>query len=168
MGDDDQNHAVKLKNDISELNDNLKKYITSLKQNIVVNIDKVKKLLLHYQCPTEIKDQIKQRLLIQAVLQRHVIELIFSYTTHYFQNIGENYYHLESHIILIEQHLSVLLNNASTYRTGSDEITRIAPTKLRQKVYSILSNHGFADVCGEGILKSIHSLLITRNNCITL
>ncbi|CAB4375402.1 unnamed protein product [Rhizophagus irregularis] len=142
LSDDDQNHGVKLNNTISELNDNIKKYITNLKQDIVVNIEEVKKLLLLYKCSTKITSQKKDRLIIQAVLHRHVIETIFSYALHYF---GQTEKH-EADIVRNETLLSELLAHTSKCRTGDDEITRVGPTKLRQQIYSILSNRGFANV----------------------
>ncbi|RIA82060.1 hypothetical protein C1645_744060 [Glomus cerebriforme] len=142
LSDDDQNHGVKLTNDISELHDNIKKYITNLKQDVVVNMDEVKKLLLHYKCPTKIKSQKKDRLLIQAVLHRHVIETIFEYASQYFEEPGKH----EADIVRNESLLSELLAHTSKCRAGNDEITRVGPTKLRQQIYSILSNRGFANV----------------------
>ncbi|CAG8626849.1 14240_t:CDS:2 [Rhizophagus irregularis] len=44
LSDDDQNYGVKLNNTISELNDNIKKYIINLKQDTVVNMEEVKTL----------------------------------------------------------------------------------------------------------------------------
>ncbi|PKY61335.1 hypothetical protein RhiirA4_486161, partial [Rhizophagus irregularis] len=66
-GDNDQNNTVNLNGDILELNDNIKKYITNLKQDIAVNMEEIKKLLLLYSnCPTRIQSQKEDRLLIQA------------------------------------------------------------------------------------------------------
>ncbi|CAG8499593.1 6212_t:CDS:2 [Funneliformis caledonium] len=96
-----------LNNDIADLSDNLKNYVTNLKQNIVVNMKEVRKLLLHYKCPTEIKDQKSSRLLIQAVLQRHVIEIIFANATQYFHVSGrQQLEHLESQIVNKESELN--------------------------------------------------------------
>ncbi|RIA82061.1 hypothetical protein C1645_789122 [Glomus cerebriforme] len=147
LGDDDQNHAVKLNTDILELIDDIKKYVTNLKTDVTVNMDKVKKLLQNYKCSTKITNQKDDRLLIQAILQRHVIEKIFEYATQYFQSTGQHYY-LESDIIKNESLLSLLLSHTSKCRTGNDEITRVGPTKLRQQIYSILSNRGFSDILG--------------------
>ncbi|CAB5380716.1 unnamed protein product [Rhizophagus irregularis] len=103
LGDNDQNNAVNLNEDLLELNDNIKKYVTNLKQDIVVNTEEVKKLLLHYNCPTRIQSQKEDRLLIQAVLHRHVIEKIFEYASQYFQSTGKHY-HLESDITKMNPH----------------------------------------------------------------
>ncbi|PKY48689.1 hypothetical protein RhiirA4_445481 [Rhizophagus irregularis] len=149
LSDDDQNHGVKLNDTIAELNDNIKKYITTLKQDIVVNMEEVKKLLLLYNCPTRIQSQKEDRLLIQAVLYRHVMEKIFEYASQYFQSTGKHY-HLESDIAKNESTLSLLLIHASKCRSGNDEVTRVGPSKLRQQIYSVLSNRGFADIIGVG------------------
>ncbi|CAG8625430.1 uncharacterized protein OCT59_009893 [Rhizophagus irregularis] len=153
LGDDDQNNAVNLNGDILELNDNIKKYITNLKQDIIVNMEEVKKLLLLYNCPTRIQNQKEDRLLIQAVLHRHVMEKIFEYASQYFQSTGKHY-HLESDIAKNESTLSLLLIHASKCRSGNDEVTRVGPSKLRQQIYSVLSNRGFADIIGVG--KTLH------------
>ncbi|CAB5127862.1 hypothetical protein RhiirA5_497104 [Rhizophagus irregularis] len=153
LGDNDQNNAVNLNEDLLELNDNIKKYVTNLKQDIVVNTEEVKKLLLHYNCPTRIQSQKEDRLLIQAVLHRHVIEKIFEYASQYFQSTGKHY-HLESDITKNESTLSLLLIHASKCRSGNDEVTRVGPSKLRQQIYSVLSNRGFADIIGVG--KTLH------------
>ncbi|GBC02377.1 hypothetical protein RclHR1_00460015 [Rhizophagus clarus] len=108
-----QNSVISLNNDISDLNDNLKNYIADLNQDVIVNMEEIKKLLLLYKCPIKISNQKDDQLLIQAVLQRHIIETILSYATKYF---GQSY-HLESDI-----------------------------KKLRYHIYTILNNHGFADI----------------------
>ncbi|GBB98366.1 hypothetical protein RclHR1_03200016 [Rhizophagus clarus] len=149
-GDDEQNYIVNLNNDIMELNDNIRKYITNLKQDVTVNMGEVNKLLSLYKCSTRNLDQKDDRLLIQAVLQRHIIENIFDYASKYFQNTGKHY-HLESEIIKNESSLSSLLTRASKCRTGNDDMTRVASTKLRQQIYSILNNRGFADTIGETV-----------------
>ncbi|GBB94903.1 hypothetical protein RclHR1_24380001 [Rhizophagus clarus] len=68
-----------------------------LNQDVIVNIEEIKKLLLLYKCPAKILSQRDDQLLIQAVLQRHIIETIISHATKYFQSTGQHY-HLESDI----------------------------------------------------------------------
>ncbi|GES91077.1 kinase-like domain-containing protein [Rhizophagus clarus] len=92
-----QNYGMNLNNDISSLNNNLKNYVTDLNQDVIVNIEEIKKLLLLYKCPAKILSQRDDQLLIQAVLQRHIIETIISHATKYFQSTGQHY-HLESDI----------------------------------------------------------------------
>ncbi|CAG8626877.1 uncharacterized protein OCT59_009909 [Rhizophagus irregularis] len=149
-GDDDQNYIVNLNNNISELNDKIRKYITNLKQDIVINMKQVKNLLSLYKCPIKTLNQKDDRLLIQAVLQRHIIEKIFDYAKQYFQSTGKHY-HLEADIIKSESSLSLLLTHASKCRVGNDEVTLTASTKLRQQIYSILNNRGFSDIVGDAI-----------------
>ncbi|PKY61333.1 hypothetical protein RhiirA4_486159 [Rhizophagus irregularis] len=153
LGDVDQNNAVNLNEDLLELNDNIKKYVTNLKQDIAVNIEEVKKLLLLYKCSTKVTSQKEDRLLIQAVLHRHVMEKVFEYASQYFRSTGKHY-HLESDITKNESTLSLLLIHASKFRSGNDEVTRVGPSKLRQQIYSVLSNRGFADIIGVG--KTLH------------
>ncbi|CAG8719498.1 hypothetical protein GLOIN_2v1732705 [Rhizophagus irregularis DAOM 181602=DAOM 197198] len=114
-------------------------------------MEQVKKLLLLYKCPTKITNQKDDRLLIQAVLQRHIIETIFSYATKYFQPTTGKYHHLESDIINKTSALYISLTNISKQRTGNKEVTLLASTKLRQQIYSILNNHAFSDIIGDTI-----------------
>ncbi|GET02603.1 hypothetical protein GLOIN_2v1883388 [Rhizophagus clarus] len=147
QSDDADQNQKNLNNDISELNKNLKKYITDLDRDVIVNMEGVRKLLLLYKCQTRITSQKDDLLLIQAVLQRHVIETIFSDATKYFQNTGQSGQdYLESDIINKASLLSTSLANASKYRTGNDEITRVASTKFRKQICLILDNCGFTDV----------------------
>jgi hypothetical protein len=148
LGDIGQNYIMDLNDDISKLNNNLKKYITDLKQDVIVNIKEIRQLLLLYKCPIEITNQKDDLLIIQAVLQRHIIETIFSYATKYFQSTGQHY-HLESDIINKASLLTTLLADASKYRTGNDEITRVTSTKLRKQIYLILNDCGFSDIYGK-------------------
>ncbi|CAB4489839.1 unnamed protein product [Rhizophagus irregularis] len=154
----DQNYIISLNNDISELNDNLKKYVTDLNQDVIVNMEEIKKLLLLYKCPIKITNQKDDQLLIQAVLQRHIIETILSYATKYFQSTGQHY-HLEANIVNKASLLSILLTNISKYRTGNDEIAHVATTKLRQHIYSILNNRGFANIYGEDHITYEHPFI---------
>ncbi|PKY55495.1 hypothetical protein RhiirA4_548762 [Rhizophagus irregularis] len=158
LDDVGQNYIINLNNDISKLNNNLKKYITDLDQDVIVNIEEIKKLLLLYKCPVKITNQKDNLLLIQAVLQRHIIETIFSYATKYFQSTGQHY-HLESNIINQASSLSTLLTDASKYRTGNNEIMRIASTKLRKQIYLILNNCGFSDMYGKNNAKYEHPFI---------
>ncbi|CAB4480581.1 unnamed protein product [Rhizophagus irregularis] len=158
LDDVGQNYIINLNNDISKLNNNLKKYITDLDQDVIVNIEEIKKLLLLYKCPVKITNQKDNLLLIQAVLQRHIIETIFSYATKYFQSTGQHY-HLESNIISQASSLSTLLTDASKYRTGNNEIMRIASTKLRKQIYLILNNCGFSDMYGKNNAKYEHPFI---------
>ncbi|CAB4382159.1 unnamed protein product [Rhizophagus irregularis] len=156
--DTNQNHISSLNNDISQLSDNLKKYITDLNQDVIVNMEEIKKLLLLYKCSIKITNQKDDQLLIQAVLQRHIIETILSYATKYFQSTGQHY-HLEANIVNKASLLSTLLTNISKYRIGNDEIAHVATTKLRQYIYSILNNRGFANIYGEDHITYEHPFI---------
>lgn len=147
-GDTNQNYIMNINNDISELNDNLKKYITDIKQDVIVNIEEIKNLLLLYKCPNKITNQDDDWLLIQAIFQRHIIEIIFSHATEYFQSTGQPY-HLESDIINEASLLSTLLTNISKYRTGNNKIAHETSTKLREQIYLTLGNCGFNNINGE-------------------
>lgn len=155
--DTNQNHIMSLNDDILKLNDNLKKYITDLNQDVIVNMEEIKSLLLLYKCPIKITNQKDDQLFIQAVLQRHLIETILSYATKYFQSTGK-YYHLESDIVSKASLLSTLLTNIS----GNDEIAHVFTTKLRQHIFIIMD----LPIYMEKIMlhMSILSLLIIKKN----
>ncbi|GBB84629.1 hypothetical protein RclHR1_01120017 [Rhizophagus clarus] len=154
-----QSYGMNLNNDITKLNDSLKKYITDLNQNVIINIEEIKKLLLLYKCPTKITSQRDDRLLIQTVLQRHIIETIISHATVYFQSTGQHY-HLESDIINKASSLSTLLTNISKYRTGNDKIAHEALTKLRKQIYLILNSYGFANIYEENNTTYEHPFIV--------
>ncbi|GES76296.1 kinase-like domain-containing protein [Rhizophagus clarus] len=156
--DTNQNYGMNLNRDISNLNDNLKKYITDLNQNVIINIEEIKKLLLLYNCPTKILNQKDDQLLIQAVLQRHIIETIISHTTKYFQTTGQHY-HLESDIINRASLLSTLLANISKNHTGNDKLAHEALTRFREQIYLILNNCGFANMYGENNISYEHPFI---------
>jgi hypothetical protein len=146
--DTNQNYIMNINNDISELNDNLKKYITDVKQDVIVNIEGIKNLLLLYKCPTKITNQDDDWLHIQVILQRHIIEIIISHATEYFQSTGQPY-HLESDIIKEASLLSTLLTNISKYHTGNNKIAHKTSTKLREQIYLTLGDCGFNNINGE-------------------
>jgi len=88
--------------------------------------------------------------LIKAVLRRHVIEFIFEHADKYFlRNDNSNnsdVFQLESRIYR-EAHLLVNLMDKFVHtRHVTDNVTSSIPIKMRQQVFSTLSNHGFSDI----------------------
>ena len=67
---------------------------------------------------------------------------------------------LESDIINRAYSLSTLLTNTSKYRTGNEEVTRVALTKLRQQIYLILNDCGFTDIFGDDNSKCEHPFIV--------
>ncbi|RGB23994.1 hypothetical protein C1646_773705 [Rhizophagus diaphanus] len=69
----------------------------------------------------------------------------------------------EADIVKNETLLSELLAHTSKCRAGDDEITCIGTTKLRQQIYSILSNRGFANVIDNEGENDEHSFINSLN-----
>ncbi|CAB5380818.1 unnamed protein product [Rhizophagus irregularis] len=119
--DDDENHSTILKKDILDLQYSLENY-TKCKGKVSINIPEVQKLLTGYESQTVIAEQNKP--LIQAVLQRHVIEQINGYAKHYFEN-SENYIKnidgTETHVFKTAKELSELTQYLVKHRIGDDD-----------------------------------------------
>ncbi|CAB4446877.1 unnamed protein product [Rhizophagus irregularis] len=76
LGDGDQNHSIKLKNDILKLQNTLDNYITHLKPNMDLNINEIQKLAQEYGCLNEITAENPNKTFIKAILQRKVLDLV--------------------------------------------------------------------------------------------
>ncbi|CAI2173659.1 5242_t:CDS:2 [Funneliformis geosporum] len=154
LSDDDQNHSVRLNQDILSLHDTLENYVTNLKPNIDVNIKEAKKILHKYKCQTEISEKKPNKPVIKAALQRHVLEVIFEQADFYFTRSNKEHY-LESEIVSKTVELTDLMENFYNNRLGDDRVTRHTPIKLRQQVYSALGTRGFNDIVySNGISKN--------------
>ncbi|CAG8445827.1 3627_t:CDS:1 [Acaulospora morrowiae] len=140
MGDDDQNNAVQLKNDIEKLQDMIEDYVTNLKIGVNINSEKIKEILEYYKCETGPRGP--DRLLIKATLQFHVIKSIFFLAEDFFSKGGS----LESEIAGRRKELSDLLESFSAERLGNDEATRVSSIKLRQLINATLGNRGFSQM----------------------
>ncbi|GBB94067.1 hypothetical protein RclHR1_22870001 [Rhizophagus clarus] len=118
LSDDDHNNII-FNNDIIELQDTLENYVTNLTPKINININEVKKLLIKYGCQSKIFDkEPTNKLLVKAILQRHVLEEILTQADFYFTRSNKNYY------------------------PESD----ITPIRLRRQIYIALGTRGFNDI----------------------
>ncbi|EXX56526.1 hypothetical protein RirG_215460 [Rhizophagus irregularis DAOM 197198w] len=85
LSDNDENNPVNLKKDILSLQDSLKDY-TVVKGKIDITTSEIQELLKKYGSNTTITEKDQNKLLVKAVLQRHVIEQICEYAKEYFDN----------------------------------------------------------------------------------
>ncbi|RGB33484.1 hypothetical protein C1646_704265 [Rhizophagus diaphanus] len=142
--DDDENHSTILKKDIYDLQYSLENY-TKCKGNVKFNIPAIQKLLAGYGSQTVITDQNKP--LIQAVLQRYVIEQISSYADYYFKDpdkYDKNIDGTETHVYKKARELTDLTQNLVKHRIGDDDDSvKVLPIILRQKICAALGNRGF-------------------------
>ncbi|CAG8440579.1 18342_t:CDS:1 [Rhizophagus irregularis] len=147
LSDDDKNNSVKLKEDIINLRHSLENYITKCKGNVEINIPEVQNLLKQYGSQTDItKDQKKP--LIRVAIQRHVIEQIIEYAMEYLKDsTGPRHKRgLESFMYRKANELIEAAEVFTKERDGTDDTTKVFPTKLRQQIFAALGNRGFNNV----------------------
>uniref|UniRef100_U9UIQ1 Uncharacterized protein n=1 Tax=Rhizophagus irregularis (strain DAOM 181602 / DAOM 197198 / MUCL 43194) TaxID=747089 RepID=U9UIQ1_RHIID len=65
----------------------------------------------------------------------------------------------EPRINQLQQDVKLKENQLKKYRIGNDEIAHVATTKLRQYIYSILNNRGFANIYGEDHITYEHPFI---------
>ncbi|CAG8522397.1 22594_t:CDS:1 [Cetraspora pellucida] len=154
LADDDQNNSVYLTEDINKLYDKVSKFVTNLKKGVSIHESEVSELMKQYKCNTEVASENLDIRLVKEVLKRLVIETIINMVNAYFKFDKSDKFHLEKDII---NPLSPLLNNfykLSNERSGSSDIIKAIPTKVRQQIYMVLGNLAFSDVtCEDGILE---------------
>ncbi|CAG8678341.1 21501_t:CDS:1, partial [Gigaspora rosea] len=67
FADDDQNNSVNFNKDINDLNNSISKFVTNLKKDVKIHLDKVSELLQQYKCNKETQEGIQ---LAKEVLKR--------------------------------------------------------------------------------------------------
>ncbi|CAG8706690.1 4890_t:CDS:2 [Rhizophagus irregularis] len=161
LGDDDKNNSVRLNEDIEHLQDTLEDYVTNLRSKIKINYKKVNKLFAHYNCNLEMKARIKDTTLIKALLQRHVVEFIYENAIKYFEDVKntDEPQSLESEINFKVNELINLTDKFAKTRFESGKVTSAVPIKIRQQIYSALSNYGFSDIINDKQVKSEHKFI---------
>ncbi|GBC29222.1 uncharacterized protein OCT59_009833 [Rhizophagus irregularis] len=148
LSDNDENNPVNLKKDILSLQDSLKDY-TVVKGKIDITTSEIQELLKKYGSNTTITEKDQNKLLVKAVLQRHVIEQICEYAKEYFDNPDKHQkypYGMETYIFRKVKELIEITRNFAKRRVGIDESTKVLPVKLRQQVCAALGNRGFNDM----------------------
>ncbi|CAI2200636.1 16055_t:CDS:1, partial [Funneliformis geosporum] len=133
LDDDDQNHAVKFKQDILNLQKSLEDYVTHLKPNMNIDIEKVKILAKEYGCLNEISES--DKLFIKAILQRIKLDQVqnYSFRLSEYSNVA-----LELDIDIKSRELLELMEKLSKTRVGADKVIDAAAIKIRQQIYGSL------------------------------
>ncbi|CAG8438755.1 7343_t:CDS:2 [Dentiscutata heterogama] len=154
--DDDPNHSGQLIKEIDHLKHELSTF-TSVKgskiSKIKIHTQAVNELFKKYKCSIT-SDDPQMKLILGAVLQRHIFEFIRQEISNYFEDQhGNSFYEntnlpndlLEVEIIKKTKDLISLTHRFSEVNRGNDEYTRILPIKIRQQIYAALSNRGFTN-----------------------
>ncbi|CAG8440667.1 uncharacterized protein OCT59_009851 [Rhizophagus irregularis] len=142
------NNQINLKKDILSLQDSLKDY-TIVKGKIDINTPRIQNLLKKYESNKIITEKDQNKLLVKAVLQRHVIEQICEYAKEYFDNPDKYQKYpcgMETHLFNKTKEIVELTRNFEKRRAGIDESTKVLPIKLRQQICAALGNRGFNDM----------------------
>ncbi|CAB4378095.1 unnamed protein product [Rhizophagus irregularis] len=163
LADGDQNHSVKLKNDILKLQNTLENYVTHLKPNMDLNINEIQKLAQEYGCLNEITTENPDKIFIKAILQRKVLDLVSNFIFELVKFQGDPVA-LESDIESKATELLRLIETFSTTRAGTDEVTDASRIKIRQEVYGILGNRGFNDMIDDSGKMRMHEFIAYVSN----
>ncbi|CAG8539988.1 9495_t:CDS:1 [Dentiscutata heterogama] len=145
FGDHDSNNIGKLSSEIKQLRHDLEFFCTLRKSIALINESYMKSLLKKYNCSTEVLGKNYAKNLLEGLLQRHIIETTISKAKEYL-NIDERNKDacLEAKIKSVTNRLQEYTTALSTNRLGADKVSPAIPTKLRQMVYTLLSNRGFS------------------------
>jgi hypothetical protein len=92
LNDSDVNHSAQLARDIEAVQKKIADYVGNLRPRVDINYEEVNKLLRSYGCHAQVKSKEKELLLVKAVLQRHVLSIIFDEAKNYL------YKNMRSHV----------------------------------------------------------------------
>ncbi|GBB90863.1 hypothetical protein RclHR1_00180001 [Rhizophagus clarus] len=163
LGDDDQDHSVKLKQDIIKMQKTLENYVTHLKPNIKINIEQAQKLAQEYGCLNEITAKNPNNLFIRAVLQRKVLDLVCEFSQDFVKFQGRTS-KFESDIDSKARELLSLIKLFSITRAGTDEVIDASIVKIRQQIYGILGNRGFNNIIDDDGNTRMHDFIVYASN----
>ncbi|CAG8479140.1 11586_t:CDS:1 [Ambispora gerdemannii] len=150
LADNDNNSSINLIKDIAELQHTLK-YFSQLKgKDIKINGENALNLVKKYNCQCDDPQQNKS--VLSAVLQRHILDKILKEATEFFQNQksnnndneGDEDNNLEKNIVEKTKDIISIIHRFVETRHGTDNIAAVTPIHLRQQIYGLLSNRGFA------------------------
>ncbi|CAG8499224.1 18048_t:CDS:1 [Racocetra fulgida] len=152
LGDDDPNNSTALTRDIEQLQDKINLY-ARVKKGVTLNLDAAKAALLKYGCSLDhvANEDSEEKILIKWLLQRNLIEIVTDMMNKYLNNKFRRSDELSRELELIDmtRKMTGLLSEFDKHRDGIDEVTQAAPIKLRQQIYAVLGDRGFADVKDE-------------------
>ncbi|CAG8740099.1 1276_t:CDS:2, partial [Dentiscutata erythropus] len=153
LGDDDPNNSTALTRDIEHLQDNINSY-ARVKKGVTLNLETAQNALQQYGCSLEnvANEDSEEKILIKWLLQRILIQNVTDMMGRYLKNhssqlVPEGNRELE--LIHTTSKMTELLGEFNKHRDGVDEVTQVAPIKLRQQIYAVLGDRGFADIKGE-------------------
>jgi hypothetical protein len=108
-----------------QFNDDIDDYVTNLKATKVeIKLEEIKKLLPLYECQIKIDLDKPDKLFIKAILQRHILEMIFKFANECFSySTGEDYC-LELNVVKKTDELYNLMKTFTNTREGNDVITK--------------------------------------------
>ncbi|KAF0430300.1 microtubule-associated protein 1a [Gigaspora margarita] len=145
FGDHDSNNIGQLSSGIKKLKHDLEFFCTLRKSTASLNEPNMKKLLKKYSCSTEVLGKNYNRSFLEGILQRNIIEVTISDAQNYLDTDGRSKEPcLEAKINSATNRLQEYTTSLSTQRFGTDKVSPAIPTKLRQMVYTLLSNRGFS------------------------
>ncbi|GBC08156.1 hypothetical protein RclHR1_07930013 [Rhizophagus clarus] len=144
--DDDKNNSIQLVKDIENLNRTLNK-ITGVKRNVKkIKEEAVIELFSSYKCTTNFNNK-QMKLVLDAVLQRHLIKNIFESADYYFTGVQENednLDNLEAAILSKTDELIKLTTRLEDSNLKTDGNAQTLPIILRQQNYATLAHRVFS------------------------
>nr|CAG8492681.1 14805_t:CDS:2 [Entrophospora candida] len=163
----DENNSAQLSTDINSLQNNLERYVTTLKGNIKIDNDKIQELYGKYNLGTQ---NLTDKILMKSVLQHHVLEKTLECVDNYLEIKDDDDpngpYNQEKYIVYYTNKLIFLLEKFYNDHFKQDNnVIKAILTKIRQQVYGILGEFGFSEVtCENKKNQHVHPfmLLVTQ------
>ncbi|CAG8510016.1 2981_t:CDS:2 [Diversispora eburnea] len=163
LGDDDRNNSTHLTRDIEELQSEINIY-ARVKKGVSLNMEMVDNGLHEFDCSfesfkTSDEEEDNKKMLVKAFLQRVVLITIMDQMDKYLGQMDsiqkiqmdEKYEYLhELEVISRSKNLMTTVENFANNRDGKDEVSLVAPTKIRQQIYALLGDRGFSDITIKG------------------
>ncbi|CAG8519146.1 8873_t:CDS:2 [Cetraspora pellucida] len=148
----DFNNSSQLREDIKALKKNLETFsVVKPAKDFHINKDKANRLLKLYKC-TNIVDDGHYKSLLQATLQRFILESMIKEIDRYFSSADCSDF--ENKIVKNTEPLLNYMDGFVKSRIENDNITQKLPIMLRQQIYSLLGNRGFTSiVSSKGIIE---------------
>ncbi|RIB23315.1 hypothetical protein C2G38_2242794 [Gigaspora rosea] len=167
LGDNDPNNSTALTRDIVSLQDDINLY-ARVKKGVTLNLEVAKNALQYYGCSLEnaANEDSEEKILIKGLLQRILIEKVIEMMDIYLKNSNSQLSpegKRELDLIDTTSKMTRLLSEFEKHRDGVDEVTQVAPIKLRQQIYAVLGDRGFANIKGE---QKEHPFIIQVSNYI--
>ncbi|KAF0445958.1 hypothetical protein F8M41_003006 [Gigaspora margarita] len=150
LGNQDSDRAGQLSVDILNLHKMLENFC-GLKKVAKINEPEIDELLNKYGFQNYSITKPK-KILISGLLERYVIEAIIEKYNEYLKlqdhdrDTDQDGQNLEMKIINTTEQLLGLTKSFSEYRSGTDTVSKVISTKLRQQIYGVLGNRGFSEI----------------------